>query len=78
MRALVHSDYGGPEVLQHVEIEKPAAADNEILVKVHAASVNPADWHLMRGTPYLIRMGTGFRGRRRRNEWASIAGTIEA
>jgi NADPH:quinone reductase-like Zn-dependent oxidoreductase len=61
MRAVVYSDYGGPYVLRHLEIEKPAAADNEILVKVHAASVNPADWHMMRGTPYLIRMGRGFR-----------------
>ena len=79
MRALVHSDYGGPEVLRHVEIEKPAAADNEILVKVHAASVNPVDWHFMRGTPYPIRMGSGFRKPASpRRLGFDYAGTIEA
>ena len=79
MRALVHSDYGGPDVLQHVEIEKPAAADNEILVKVHAASVNPVDWHFMRGTPYPIRMGSGFRKPASpRRLGFDYAGTIEA
>lgn len=79
MRAVVYSDYGGPDVLHHVEIEKPAAADNEILVKVHAASVNPADWHMMRGTPYLIRMGTGFRKpASAQRVGLDYAGTIEA
>ena len=79
MKAVVYSDYGGPEVLRHVEIEKPAPADNEILVKVHAASVNPADWHLMRGTPYLIRMGTGFRKpSSAQRVGLDYAGTIEA
>ena len=79
MRAVVYSDYGGPDVLRHVEIEKPVAADNEILVKVHAASVNPADWHMMRGAPYLIRMGTGFRRPAAAQRLGlDYAGTIEA
>jgi NADPH:quinone reductase-like Zn-dependent oxidoreductase len=79
MKALVHSDYGGPDVLQHVEIEKPAPTDDEILVKVHAASVNPVDWHFMRGTPYPIRMGSGFRKPASPQRLGfDYAGTIEA
>ena len=61
MKAIVHTEYGGPEVLQHVEIDTPAPADNEILVKVHAASVNPVDWHFMRGTPFPLRFAAGLR-----------------
>jgi hypothetical protein len=50
LRAIVHADYGGPDVLQSVEIATPVPADDEMLVKVHAASVNPVDWHVMRGS----------------------------
>jgi NADPH:quinone reductase-like Zn-dependent oxidoreductase len=59
MKAVVHSEYGGPEVLQLAEVEKPTPAATEILVKVHAAALNPVDWHFVRGTPYLLRMATG-------------------
>jgi NADPH:quinone reductase-like Zn-dependent oxidoreductase len=79
MKAVVYSDYGGPDVLRHVEIEKPAAADNEILVKVHAASVNPVDWHFMRGTPYPIRFGMGLKKPASPQRLGfDYAGTIEA
>jgi NADPH:quinone reductase-like Zn-dependent oxidoreductase len=61
MKAVVYSEYGGPEVLRLAEVDKPAAAANEIFVKVHAASLNPADWHFMRGTPYPIRLGRGLK-----------------
>ena len=79
MKAVVYADYGSPDVLQHVEIEKPAAADNEILVKVHAASVNPVDWHFMRGTPYPIRFGVGLKKPSTPQRLGfDYAGTIEA
>ena len=61
MKAVVYSDYGGPEVLRHVDVDMPAPAAGEVLVKVHAAAVNPADWHLMRGSPLPIRFGSGLK-----------------
>jgi NADPH:quinone reductase-like Zn-dependent oxidoreductase len=78
VRAVVYSDYGGPDVLRHVEIEKPTAADSEILVKVHAASVNPVDWHFMRGTPYPIRLAAGLTKPSAPSLGFDYAGTIEA
>ena len=56
MKAIVYHTYGSPDVLKLEEIEKPTPQDNEVLVHVHAASVNAADWHLMRGTPFLARL----------------------
>ncbi|MFT7458138.1 MAG: hypothetical protein ACI909_000811, partial [Planctomycetota bacterium] len=55
MKAIVYRCYGSPDVLELVDIEKPTPADNEVLVKVIAASVNPLDWHYMRGSPYIMR-----------------------
>ena len=79
MKAVVYVDYGGPEVLRHVEIEKPAVGDNEILVKVHAASLNPVDWHFMRGTPFPLRFGSGLRKPSSPQRLGfDYAGTIEA
>jgi NADPH:quinone reductase-like Zn-dependent oxidoreductase len=60
MKGWVHRCYGGPDIVQYEELPKPVAADDEIIVKVHAASVNPLDWHYMRGKPYVMRMlGSG-------------------
>ena len=59
MQAVVHRCYGPPDVLALEDIEKPVPADNEILVKVHAAAVNPLDWHYMRGSPYIMRLESG-------------------
>jgi hypothetical protein len=55
MKAIVYRCYGSPEVLKLEEIAKPSVADDRMIVKVHAASVNPLDWHYMRGEPYFMR-----------------------
>ena len=60
MRAIVRRCYGPPDVLALESIEKPKPADDQVLVKVRAAALNPLDWHYMRGTPYLMRMEIGF------------------
>ncbi|MGQ7887793.1 hypothetical protein [Paenibacillus sp. WC2504] len=51
MKAMVYTKYGTKDVLNLVEVEKPTPKDNEVLVRVHAASVNSWDWDLMRGIP---------------------------
>jgi NADPH:quinone reductase-like Zn-dependent oxidoreductase len=56
MKGWVRRCYGGPEIVQYEDLEKPVAADDEVIVKVRAASVNPYDWHMMRGKPYIMRM----------------------
>jgi NADPH:quinone reductase-like Zn-dependent oxidoreductase len=80
MKAVVYSEYGGPEVLQLTEVEKPTPAANEILVGVHAAALNPVDWHFVRGEPYLLRMATGGLNRPSHNRRVGrdYSGTIEA
>jgi NADPH:quinone reductase-like Zn-dependent oxidoreductase len=57
MKAIVRTRYGSPDVLELREVEKPVPKDGEVLVQVHAASVNALDWHTMRGQPFLLRIG---------------------
>src|SRR6266576_2309769 len=78
MRAIVYTEYGSPDVLQLKEVEKPTPKDNEVLVKVHAASVNASDWHLMRGTPFLARFVNGLQKPKNTKLGADVAGRIEA
>ena len=59
MKAVVHRCYGGAEVLEIAQLERPRPRENEVLVKVRAVSINPADWHEMTGTPYFIRVPNG-------------------
>jgi len=61
MKAAVYTRYGPADVVQITDIEKPVPKDNEVLIRVRAASVNPADWHLMRGKPYVLRIVAGLR-----------------
>ncbi|HEX4826193.1 MAG TPA: NAD(P)-dependent alcohol dehydrogenase [Candidatus Polarisedimenticolaceae bacterium] len=78
MKAIVYCDYGTSEVLRLEEVEKPVLAEGRVLVRVRAASVNPLDWHFMRGTPYLMRMGTGLRRPKDTRLGVDFAGTVEA
>lgn len=59
MKAVVYRCYGGPDVLHVEEVAKPVPGDRDVLVRVRAASVNPLDWHYMRGSPYIMRLDAG-------------------
>ncbi|MEP7042621.1 MAG: NAD(P)-dependent alcohol dehydrogenase [Dokdonella sp.] len=78
MKAIVYHAYGSPEVLQYVDVAKPTAGDNEVLIRVRAACVNPVDWHLMRGTPYFLRLLAGLRRPSDIRLGADVAGQVEA
>ena len=77
MKAIVQDRFGPPEVLELREIDQPEPGDDEVLVRVHAASVNPADWYAMTGTPYLARPQMGLR-RPRTRLGLDLAGVVEA
>jgi NADPH:quinone reductase-like Zn-dependent oxidoreductase len=79
MKAIVYRCYGSTDVLEYGDIEKPSIADNEVLVKIHAASVNPLDWHFMRGTPYILRLMVAGIGAPEENRLGvDFAGSVEA
>ena len=78
MKAIVYTEYGPPEVLQLKEVEKPTPQDTEVLIKIHAASANPADWHLMRAEPFLARLENGLLKPKNTKLGADIAGRVEA
>jgi len=79
MKAIVIEKYGSPDVLQFKEVERPTPKDNQVLVRVQAASANPLDWHLMRGEPFIARlMGTGLLKPRSSKVGADVAGRVEA
>ena len=78
MKAVVYYCYGPPDVLELVDIAKPVAGPREILVKVEAASVNPLDWHFMRGSPYIMRLLTGFGAPDDPRFGRDFAGTVQA
>jgi NADPH:quinone reductase-like Zn-dependent oxidoreductase len=78
MKAIVYHQYGSPSVLGLREAEEPTPRADEVLVKVRAASVNPADWHLLRGEPYVARLQLGLRKPKVRVLGCDVAGQIEA
>ena len=78
MQAVVQDTYGTAAVLQSREIPKPAIADNEVLVRVHAASIHVGDSILMSGTPYLMRMAAGLRRPKNPVPGTDVAGIVEA
>jgi len=78
MSAYVYRCYGSPDVLTLEDVEKPKPAQGEVLVRVRAASVNPLDWHYMRGAPYLMRLGSGIGAPKDIRLGVDFAGTVEA
>ncbi len=78
MKAIVLHKYGSPDVLNLEEVQRPIPKDNEVLVKVHAASVNAGDWHLMRADPFLIRLMFGMRKPKYSILGSDVAGRVEA
>jgi NADPH:quinone reductase-like Zn-dependent oxidoreductase len=75
MKAIVHTAYGAPELK---EVDKPVPADDEVLVRVRAASVNPVDWYGLTGRPYVARVQMGMRAPKEEQIGVDFAGTVEA
>ena len=79
MKAIIYTKYGPPDVLRLEEVEKPAPKDDEVLIQVHAASLNAYDWHLLVADPFLVRlMGGGFMKPKSTKFGADVAGRVEA
>jgi NADPH:quinone reductase-like Zn-dependent oxidoreductase len=78
MRAIVQDRYGSVEVLETQDLDRPGIGADEVLVRVHAASIHVGDWILMTGTPYVMRLATGLRRPKTRVPGTDIAGTVEA
>jgi NADPH:quinone reductase-like Zn-dependent oxidoreductase len=78
MKAIVYQNFGSPDILRCEEIDKPTPGDNEVLIKVRAASVNPLDWKLMKGGPFIVRILLGLGKPKIKRPGVDVAGQIEA
>jgi NADPH:quinone reductase-like Zn-dependent oxidoreductase len=79
MKAIICTKYGSPDVLQLQEVAKPAPQDDEVLIKIHAASINSRDWRFMRANPFFIRLVPGgFLQPKNKILGADVAGRVEA
>ena len=78
MKAIVYSRYGAPDVLRYEDVPKPVPKEDEVLVQVRAASANPADWHFVRGKPYLVRIPAGLRKPKVAGVGIDFAGQVES
>lgn len=78
MKAIVYHEYGPPDVLRYQEVEKPVPGASEVLIKVHAAALNPLDWHFMRGIPYFLRLMLGVGKPKATGLGVDVAGEVEA
>lgn len=78
MQAITYRCYGSPDVLELREIPKPVPADDELLIRIHAAAANPLDWHYMRGSPYIMRIRTGIGAPKKERLGVDYAGTVES
>ena len=78
MKAVIHSRYGNPEVLQVTTIEPPVPHRNEVLIRVKAAGLDYGQWHLMAGEPYAVRLATGLTKPKQRVLGMDVSGVVEA
>lgn len=78
MKAVVYEGFGSPDILRCQDIEKPTPGENEVLIKVRAASINPLDWKLMKGGPFLVRILLGLGKPKIRRPGVDVAGEVEA
>src|SRR5215470_4975631 len=78
MKAIVYQHFGSPDILECREVEKPVPAANEVLIKVRAASINPLDWKMMKGGPFIMRLLFGLGKPRLRRTGVDVAGEVEA
>ena len=79
MKAITYRSYGSPDILKLHDVEQPIITDDEVLVRVHAAAVNPLDWHYLTGTPYLMHIaGAGLVKPKRSIPGQDVAGTVES
>jgi NADPH:quinone reductase-like Zn-dependent oxidoreductase len=78
MRAIAQDGYGPPDVLELREVDVPTVGADEVLVRVRAAGANPADWHLMRGDPYVMRLQSGLSGPTPAVRGLDVAGVVES
>jgi NADPH:quinone reductase-like Zn-dependent oxidoreductase len=78
MKAIIHSRYGNPEVLQLATLERPVPRKNEVLIRVMAAGLDYGQWHLMAGKPYAVRLATGLTKPRQRVLGVDVSGVVEA
>jgi NADPH:quinone reductase-like Zn-dependent oxidoreductase len=78
LKAIVQRRYGSPDWLELRDVAKPVVGETDVLVRVHAASVNAADWHFLTGTPYVLRLASGILRPRRTIPGRDLAGRVEA
>ena len=76
MQAIVNHEYGPPDDLKLQDVEKPTVGEDSVLVRVRAASVNPYDWHVLRGLPYFVRLSEGLRRPKHPIPGVDVAGQV--
>jgi len=78
LKAITYHSYGSPDVLEFQDVDEPVVNDDQVLVRVRAASANPRDWHFMRGLPYIVRPQFGLRRPKSSGLGSDVAGQVEA
>ena len=78
VKAIIRDNYGSPDILELEHLGEPEPGDDEVLLRVLATSVNPADWHILRGDPYIARLQLGLRKPKDRVLGCDVAGRVEA